>query len=109
MVKEDFTAGTTGAGVGHLPKIVTCVARTLVVANADNALHRHANFFFPDGVGLVVVLVDRHPEFFFGKAIDLGKQGPGKENSVFFEIVAKREVTQHLEKRVVPCRVAHVL
>ena len=73
MVKEDFTAGTTGTGVGHLPKIVACVARPLVVANANDAFHRYANFFFPDGVGLVVVLVDGHPEFFFGKAIDLGE------------------------------------
>ncbi len=58
VVVEDLGARAAGAGVGHLPEIVRGVRRALVVADADDALGRHADLVLPDRVRLVVVLVD---------------------------------------------------
>src|SRR5690606_15035882 len=56
MVVENFRARATGAGIGHLPEVVGCIRRTLVVADADDAGFRHTDFLGPDIVGVVVVL-----------------------------------------------------
>src|SRR5690606_18458692 len=61
VVVENFRAGPTGAGVGHLPEVVGGVRRPLVVTDANDAGFGNADFPGPDVVGLVVVLVDRHP------------------------------------------------
>ncbi len=42
VVVEDFRAGAAGTRVGHLPEVVRRVAGALVVADADDALGRHA-------------------------------------------------------------------
>ena len=58
VVVEDLGARAAWAGVGHLPEVVARVLRALVVADAHDALGRHADVLRPDVVGLVVVDVD---------------------------------------------------
>ena len=48
VVIEDFAARATRTRVGHLPEIVGCVRRALVVANAHDAFARHADVVRPD-------------------------------------------------------------
>src|SRR5450830_1731469 len=108
VVVENFRAGTARADVGHLPEVVGGVAGTLVVADADDALGRHADFLGPDIVGFVVLEIDGDGELVGWQAVDLGQQLPGIENRIALEIVAEAEVAQHLEEGVVAGRVAHV-
>ncbi|MNS87818.1 hypothetical protein D3C72_1217730 [compost metagenome] len=109
VVVEDFRARAARAGVGHLPEVVRGVARALVVADAHDALGRHAHFLGPDVVGLVVFRVDRHPQLLGRQLVGLGQQFPRVQDGIALEVVAKREVAQHLEERMVAGGVAHVL
>ncbi len=108
VVVEDLGARAAGAGVAHHPEIVRGVARALVVADADHALRRHADFLRPDVVGLVVLGIHRDPELVGRQAIDIDQQFPGVLDGVALEIVAEAEVAQHLEEGVMPRRVADV-
>src|SRR5690606_10779327 len=108
VVVEDFGTGAAGAGIGHLPEIIRGIARTLVVADTDDALPRYADFLRPDVVGLVVFLVDRDPQLFLGQAVDFGQQGPGIGDGIALEIIAEAEVAQHFEERMVPGGIADV-
>ena len=109
VVVEDFRARTAGAGVGHLPEVVRRVAGALVVADADDALGRHADFLGPDVIGLVVFLVDGDPELVGGQLVDLRQQFPGVLDGIALEVVAEAEIAQHFEERMVAGGVAHVL
>ena len=109
VVVEDFGAGAARAGVAHHPEVVGGVARALVVADADDALGRHADLLGPDVVGLVVLGIDGDPELVLGQAVDVGQQFPGVLDGVALEVVAEAEVAQHLEEGVVARGVADVL
>ncbi len=108
VVVEHFGARAARAGVGHLPEVVRRVARALVVADADDALFRHADFVGPDVVGFVVLEVDGDGQLLGGQLVDLGQQFPAVVDGVALEIVAEAEVTQHLEEGVVTRGVADV-
>ena len=108
MIVKNLAARAARAGVGHHPKVVALVAPALVVADADDPLGGQANFFGPDVVGLVVLLVDGGQQTFFGQLVHLGQQLPGPFQRFALEIVAKRPVAEHFEKGVVPRGVAHV-
>ena len=108
VVIKDLAARAAGAGVGHHPEIVGCIFFAFVVANADDALGRQADFFGPDVVGFLVVNVDRGSEFFSRQLVDLREQFPAPLERVALEVVAKAPVTQHFEKRVMARGVAHV-
>ena len=109
VVEEDFRARAAGTGVGHLPEVVRGVAGALVVADADDALDRNADFLGPDVVGFVVFLVDGDPQLFGRQLVDLGQQLPGVLDRIALEVVAEAEITQHFEERMVAGGVAHVL
>jgi hypothetical protein len=109
VVVEDFGARAAGAGVAHHPEIVGGVAGALVVADADDALDRHADFLGPDVVGLVVLGIDRDRQLVLGQLVDFGQQFPGVLDRVALEVVAEAEVAEHLEEGVVTRRVADVL
>ena len=109
VVKKDFRAGAAGAGVGHLPEVVRCVLGALVVTNAHDALGRYAHFLGPDIVGLVILLVHGDPELVLGQAVDTGEQLPGVLDGVLLEVIAKRKITEHFEKRVMARGIADVL
>ena len=109
MVVEDFGARTAGAGIGHLPEVVGGERRTLVVADADDALGRDADHVLPDIVGLVVGLVDRDQQAVFRQLPDLGQQFPGPDDRLALEVVAERPVAEHLEKSVMARGIADLI
>ena len=109
VVIEDLGARPARAGVTHHPEVVGHVASALVVTDAHDALSWQADHLQPDVVGLVVLGIDRGPELVLGQLEVLGQQLPGKRDGVVLEVVAEREVAQHLEESVVARGVAHVL
>ena len=58
MVIENLGAWSARTGVGHLPEIVGCIRRALVVADADDAIRRQADLLVPDRERLVVGVID---------------------------------------------------
>ena len=108
VVIEDLGARAAGAGVAHHPEVVRRIARTLVVADAHDALGRHAHLLGPDVIGLVVLGIDRHQQLLGRQLEDRGQQLPGKLDGVLLEVVAKREVAHHLEEGVMARGVADV-
>ncbi|MNM47424.1 hypothetical protein D3C81_583900 [compost metagenome] len=110
VVVEDLGAGAARAGVAHGPEVVGGVRRAFVVADADHALGRYANFFGPDIVGFVIAGVDRDPELFLRQVQPLvgSQEGPGESDRVALEIVAETEVAQHFEEGMVARGVADV-
>ncbi len=109
VVVEDLRARAARTGVGHLPEVVARVLGALVVADAHDALGGNANFLGPDVVGFVVVDVDRRPQLFRRQSVGGGQQFPRILDRVALEVVAERPVAEHLEERVVACRVTDVL
>ena len=107
VVVEDLGARTAGAGIGHLPEIVRCIGRALVVADAHDALRRQADHVVPEVVGLVVGVVDRDQQALLGKLPDLGQQLPRPGDGLLLEVVAEGPVAQHLEERVVAGGIPH--
>ena len=100
-VVMNLAARSARAGVAHLPEIV-------FQSKFVNPLFRHA-LRHPEIAGLGIA---RHPAFALEnrhkqlvvrdpKPLRRSDQLPGVRNRVFFEVVAKAEVPQHLEKRVV--------
>jgi hypothetical protein len=65
VVVEDLGAWSAGAGVAHHPEVVGGERGALVVADAHDALGRHADVLVPDLIGLVVVSIDGDPELLF--------------------------------------------
>mmetsp|Transcript_28948 Transcript_28948/g.69138 ORF Transcript_28948/g.69138 Transcript_28948/m.69138 type:complete len:579 (+) Transcript_28948:995-2731(+) len=69
----------------------------------------HADLVPPDGIGLVVLLEDAHPDTRFGEAKHLGGELPAPLDGLALEVVAKGEVAEHLEEGVVARGDADVL
>ena len=61
VIKEYFRARTAWARVCHLPEIIRRIAGAFVITNAHDARRRHTDFFFPNCVGLVILLIDGNP------------------------------------------------
>jgi hypothetical protein len=100
-VPEDLRARATGTGVPHAPEIV--------VAEALDPLRGDADRVTPDGFGLVVGLVDGHPQPLRIETQHLGVELPGERDGLGLEVIAEREVAQHLEEREVAVRAADVV
>jgi hypothetical protein len=110
MVVEDLAARTAGARVGHLPEVIALVFwASGLVADADTALFRHADLLPPEIVGLVILVIHRHPQAFRRQLVLLGQQIPGIADRIALEVVAEGEVAEHLEEGVMARRVADVL
>ena len=103
VIVENFGTGTARTGIAHGPEVIRGVTGAFVVTDTDNFLRRYAHLFVPDVVGFIVFGVHRHHQFFGRQVQPLrrGQEFPGKLNSVFFEIIAKAEVAQHLKEGVV--------
>ena len=69
-----------------------------------DAVRLDADHITPDGLGLVVRLVHRHPEPIAIDSEDLGHQLPGERDCLGFEVVTEAEIPQHLEERAVAKR-----
>ena len=102
VVVEDFRARAAGAGVAHRPEIVGR-------GDADDLVLGQARDLLPQVGRRVVVVIDGDAELVLGQAVFPGDQRPGMLDRLFLEIVAEREIAEHLEERVVARGVAHVL
>jgi len=102
VVEEDFRARAARAGVAHRPEIV-------VGGDADDARFRQAGDALPQRERVVVVVIDRHPQPVLRQTEFLGDQVPGELDRQRLEIVAEREIAEHLEKGVMARGVADVV
>ena len=102
MVVEDFRARAARPGVAHRPEIIGA-------GDADDAALRQARDLLPQIERLVVVDVDGGGELVLGQAEFLGDQVPGQLDGAVLEVVAEREVAEHLEEGVMPRGVADVV
>jgi hypothetical protein len=102
VIEENFRARAAGAGVAHLPEIVGA-------GDADDAGLRKACDLFPEIERLVVVDINRRRQPVFRQAELPGDQVPRQLDRAVLEIVAEREVAEHLEKRVMPRGVADIV
>ena len=108
VIVENFGARAARSRIAHHPEIVGSVAGALVVADADDALDRHADLLGPDVVGFVVLGIDGDRQLVLGQLVDFGQQLPGVLDGVALEVVAEAEVAEHLEEGVVTRGVADV-
>ena len=93
VVVEDFGTITAGAGVAHLPEVV-------FGGNADDAVIGQSGNFFPDVARNFVGMENGNGQTIFRQAELFGNQFPGIVDGFFLEVVAKREVSEHFEKRM---------
>src|SRR5690606_4003788 len=93
------------------PEVVGGVAGALVVADADQPCGGDTHLVVPDGVGLVVFGVDRHPELVGIQAqpVTGGEKLPGVEDGVPPAVAAKAEIAEHLKKGVMAGGITDVL
>ena len=102
MVIEDLGARPARARRPHPPEVV-------VAGDADDPVFRQPRHLFPDAGGLIVSVIDGDAQLVLVDGEVLRQQFPGEGNGLLLEIVAKAEVAQHLEKRVVPRGVTHIV
>ena len=101
-IDEDFRARSARTGLARRPEIVGG-------GDADDLVVGQAGDLLPKVESLVVVVVDRYQEPIDRKIEGLGDQRPGKFDCLGLEIIAEREVAEHLEERVVARRIADVV
>ena len=65
--------------------------------------------FFQRSAASSSVGIDGDQELVLGEAELLGDQGPGKLDGERLEVIAEREIAEHLEEGVVPGRVADIV
>ena len=102
MVIEDLRAWAARAGVAHCPEIVGG-------RDAQDAAFRQAGDLLPQVEGFVVLGIDGGEQALGRDLIDLGDQVPGELDGQRLEIIAEREVPQHLEEGVVAGGVADIV
>jgi hypothetical protein len=100
VVVEDLRTGTAGAGVAHRPHVVG-VAHDAVVGNAGDLA--------PEDGGLLVAGVDGDPQPVLRQGEVAADQGPGQLDRALLEVVAEREVAEHLEEGAVAGGVADIV
>ncbi len=98
-VVVNLGARTARPGVAHRPEVV-------FVAQALHPGFGHAVLAGPEVPGFVVGVVDGHPHPVEVELPHVADQLPGEADGLFLEVVAKAEVAEHLEERVVAGRAA---
>src|SRR3954462_1383237 len=107
-VVVNLAARTAGAGITHRPEVVLHAHREDPVLRNTLIAPVLLSFFVAGNA--LLALKDRAVEFVFGQAIPLvgGHQLPGKGDRILLEVVAEREVSQHLEERVMAASEADI-
>ncbi len=105
-VHVDLGAGAAGAGAAGGPEVV-------LHAHDLDMLGVHA-LVAPHGAGLLVIGERGHPQLLGVEAVaalvlGLGQQLVGVVDGLFLEVVAEREVAEHLEERAVAGGLAHLV
>ena len=106
-VEVDLRARPAGARDAHRPEVVGH-------APALDPVFRDSHVVVPELGCLIVVVIHRHPEPALREAEAAGRfrggeQLPCERDSQLLEVIAEREVPQHLEERPVPGGLAHFL
>src|SRR5262245_38585619 len=101
-VDEDLRAGAARAGIAHRPEIIRG-------RDADDAVVRKAGDLLPVSRRIVVVVVDGDEQLVLLQPEILRDQVPGELDRALLEIVAEREVAEHLEEGEMARRVADVV
>ena len=101
-IDVDLGAGPARARLAHRPEV-------LGLAEAHHPLRRQADRLAPQVVGLVVVAEHRRDEPVGVDAEVVGDEVPGVFDRLALEVVAEREVPEHLEEGVVARRTPDVL
>src|SRR6185437_5516267 len=99
VVVEDFRARAAGANLAHGPEIVGG-------ADTDDLRFRQTGDAAPELERILVFGIDRDQQAVLGQTEILGDQRPGELDRAVLEVIAEREIAQHLEKRVMARRVA---
>ena len=95
----DLRAAAARAGLAHLPEVVRrAQLRQIRSAGTNSSQSRVRVVVARDAV---FALEDRHEQLVGRKPPDAGQQLPGEPDRVVLEVVAEREVAEHLEERVV--------
>src|SRR3954452_20579743 len=101
-IDEDLGARTAGAGVSHRPEIVRG-------CDADDAVVRKAGDLLPVARRLIVVVVDGDEQLVLLEPELLCDQRPGKLDRALLEVVAEREIAEHLEEGEMARGVADII
>ncbi len=101
-IDVDLAARPAGPGLAHRPEVVALVA-------PHDALGRQAGDLAPESCRLVVLAEDAGVEAARVETPGLGRQLPSELDRLCLEVVAEREVAQHLEEGVVARAGPHVL
>ena len=102
VVVEDFGAGSARAEVAHLPEIVGA-------GDAGDLALGEPRDLLPEIERLVVIDEDGDHQAIDRQAEFLGDQIPGELDGAILEIVAEREVAEHLEEGVMARGVADIV
>ena len=102
VIVEDLRARAARPGVSHGPEIVR-------PGNAPDPALGQPGDLFPEIERLVVVDIDRDHQAIGRHAELFGHQPPRELDGAFLEVVAEREIAQHLEEGVVARGVADIV
>jgi len=91
LIKQDFGAGAAGAGFAHHPEVA-------FLAHADDAIRGNIHLFVPDFKRLIVIFINRDPQFFLGKFDDINQIFPRPGDGFLLEIIAEGKIAEHFEK-----------
>src|SRR6185437_7594956 len=102
MIEEDFRARAARAGIAHGPEIVRA-------GDAQNPAVGKPGDCLPDIEGVVVVDIDGDQQALGRQREIPGDEIPGQFDRALLEIVAEREIAEHLEEGVVARGVADIV
>ena len=102
MIVEDLRTGTAGTGIAHAPEIVRS-------RDTDDPGIRQAGNLLPQVEGVIILGEHRDREPLLRQAELLRHQRPGMLDRDILEVVAEREVAEHLEEGVVARGVADIV
>ena len=108
MVVENFRTWAAWAGISHLPEIIGSIARALVITDTHNTLDGYTYLIGPNAISFIILGINGYPKLVSWQLINLSKQFPGIFDGTVLKIIPKAEITQHLEKCVVPRGITHV-
>ena len=109
VVIKNLGARPTWAGIRHLPKVIRSITCAMVVADTHNTLSRNANLVRPNSVSLFILGIYRYPQPIRWQPIDFREQFPCVLDGTMLKVVPKAKIAQHLEERMMPRGVTHIL
>src|SRR6266852_5779372 len=110
----NFTAGSARASIAHSPEVFlkSWDAHYAVISDAFTQPLATRLFVYTElrAVRELNTTENCDVEFFLGnfEPVGRGDQFPSVRNRILLEIIAKRKIAEHLEKRVMPLRKPHI-